>query len=124
MAYERSVKEKKMEKEVNAARVEAHHFRDLADKADGDQVARRKGKDLKRKEWQFYQKQTEAEIKDIIAKKGTTGEGGKKGLKAGKRKRDGAGAGVELSKKDLKEEKKAKKRQLLQSIFQGGTSDE
>ena len=115
--------------EVGAARKEAHHFRELADKAGGDKRTVRKGKDVNRREWQFYQKQTEEEIKCVIEKKSQKGddshpaEGKKK-----KRKNEAGGGrgGVEekRSKREMMDEKKTKKRQLIKSIFQGGDSDD
>ena len=151
LAYERAVEEQKMRIEVGAARKEAHHFRDLADKADGDKRTINKGKDVNRKEWQFYQKQTEDEIKQVIERKEERREGGEEDGDAGRRKKKGKrklgreteesnnnvkggnnnnvkgaapGVGEEKRrKKEIQEEKKTKKRELIKSIFHGGESD-
>ena len=117
--------------EVGAARKEAHHFRELADKADGDKQTVKKGKDINRKEWQFYQKQTEAEIKEVVEKKKQQEEdgGGAKKKKRKKAESDDVGVGAKEAqggvgekkrKKEMQEEKKTKKRELIKSIFQGG----
>jgi len=129
LAYERAVEEQKMRIEVGAARKEAHHFRELADKADGDKRTVKKGKDINRREWQFYQKQTEEEIKRVIEKKGPQGD--ETGPSIAKKKRKigdiggGGGGGTEKrTKREIVDEKKTKKRELIKSIFQGGDSDE
>jgi len=124
LAYERAVEEQKMRIEVGAARKEAYHFRDLVDKADGDKRTLKQGKDINRKEWKFYQKQTEEEIKEVIDKKGDGG---------GKKRKAKGGGGIQgesqkpaepkKMKKQIQEDKKAKKRDLIKSIFQGGDSD-
>ena len=122
--------------EVGAARKEAHHFRELADKADGDKRTVKKGKDINRKEWQFYQKQTEAEIKKVVEKKKQLeGDGGVWAKKKKKRKPEGDDddvsggnaaktregvVGEKKRKKEMQDEKKTKKRALIKSIFQGG----
>ena len=129
LAYERAVEEQKMRIEVGTARKEAHHFRELADKADGDKRTVKKGKDINRREWQFYQKQTEEEIKRVIEKKGPQGD--ETGPSIAKKKRKigdiggGGGGGTEKrTKREIVDEKKTKKRELIKSIFQGGDSDE
>ena len=135
LAYERAVEEQKMRIEVGAARKEAHHFRELADKADGDKRTVKKGKDINRRDWQFYQKQTEEEIKRVIEKKGPKGDDSTTATGKKKRKNGevgggggdagGAGGGAEKrTKREIVDAKKTKKRALIKSIFQGGDSDD
>lgn len=131
LAYERAVEEQKMRIEVGAARKEAHHFRELADKADGDKRTVKKGKDINRREWKFYQKQSEEEIKGVIEKKSQKSDNPGSVTKKGKRKTEhaagegGRGGGAEKrTKREVMDEKKTKKRELIKSIFQGGDSDD